>query len=113
MPPAKVLDQRDDADGHTHNDSDVHLGGHSTTVVVIVVTVHLLCGGQCECVWWAYGVNGAIIIIATIYFRISLYNNSISITIQWTCKQRIAIRVAMVKLSPIAGNFLELLVGRE
>ncbi len=46
VPPAEVLDQRDDADGHTHNDSDVHLGGYSTTVVVIVVTVHLLCGGQ-------------------------------------------------------------------
>ena len=71
MPPAaEVLDKRDDDDGHTHNHSDVHLGGHSTTVVVIVAMVPLLCGGGsnllCECVWWAYDVNDAI--IATIYF---------------------------------------------
>ena len=57
MPPVEVLDQRDDADGHTHNHSDVHLGVHSTTVVVIVVTVHLLCEGAVTyrvSVWWAY-----------------------------------------------------------
>ncbi len=52
-------------------------GGHSMTVVVIVVTVHLLCGGAvtyCVCVWWAYDANDAI--IATIYFlrmHLSIY----------------------------------------
>ena len=78
MPPAEVLDQRDDADGHTHNHSDIQLGGSlddgrsdsSDGTLALWGGSNLLC----ECVWWAYDANDAI--IATIYFlrmHLSIY----------------------------------------
>ena len=50
VPPVEVLDQRDDAGGHTHNHLDVHLGGHSTTVIVIVTILSLWGGAVTYCV---------------------------------------------------------------